>query len=528
MRRTIPRLRARFQHFAHASAELDPAPIANVKKGISRGTSRLQKPPEPPDPVLTATPLPLVLDLDGTLLRTDSLIEAVLRLAASRPLALLRTLPALLTGRAAFKHAIAAAGTLDPATLVYNEDVLALAQEARGNNRPVHLATAADQATARTIATHLNLFDGVHASDGTNNLKGVHKADFLLTQFGAHGFDYAGDAPPDLAVWRQARRAIVVSPTTAFLGRVQAACADVQVLGAPPSTATRLRCWARALRVHQWAKNALVLVPVLAAHRFDASTLIRAATALIAYSLCASSVYVLNDLLDLPHDRVHATKRHRPFASAALRLEQAPMAIAACLAGAAVLALALPWHFAAMLAVYYVCTTTYSFGLKRKPVWDVMMLAALYTLRVFAGSAATGIRISPWLLAFCLFLFFCLAVVKRQTELVQHLRRGRAEKLSGRGYAPGDLDVLASMATSSGYMAVLVLALYVNSPDVTALYRHPAALWALCPLLLFWVSRVLLLSHRGLLHDDPVVFALRDRLSLAIGGACLCVFVAGA
>jgi 4-hydroxybenzoate polyprenyltransferase len=479
-------------------------------------------------PLLTATPLPLVLDLDGTLLRTDSLIEATLRLAATRPLALLRALGTLAHGAAAFKQAVAAAATLDPATLIYNDDVLALASQARAQGRPIHLVTAADKAVAQAIAAHLDIFDGVHASDGAINLKGPRKADFLVGQFGHGGFDYAGDAPPDLAVWRQARRAIVVAPTTGFLRRVQAACADVQVLGAAPTRAARLRIWARALRVHQWAKNVLVLVPVLAAHRLDAAAWVQALTALIAYSLCASSVYVLNDLLDLPHDRVHPSKCRRPFASAALPLVQAPVAIGVCLAGAAILALTLPWHFAVMLAVYYICTTTYSFGLKRKPVWDVMMLAALYTLRVFAGSAATGIRISPWLLAFCMFLFFCLAVVKRQTELVQHLRRGRVETLSGRGYSPADLDVLASMATSSGYMAVLVLALYVNSPDVLALYRHPAMLWALCPLLLFWISRVLLLSHRGMLHDDPVVFALRDRLSLLIGALCLCAFVAGA
>ena len=478
--------------------------------------------------MLTITPRPLVLDLDGTLLRTDSLIEAALRLAAANPLGLLRTLPALLTSRAAFKRALARACTLDPATLVYNDDVLALARQAREDGRPVILVTAADTAVAQAIATHLDIFDGVHASDGAHNLKGAHKAAFLVERFGAQGFDYAGDAPPDLAVWQQANEAIVIAPTRAFLRRVQAACANVRVLGAPPSRVARLRIWARALRVHQWAKNVLVLVPVLAAHRLDAPTLIQAATALIAYSLCASSVYVMNDLLDLPHDRVHPTKCRRPFASAALPLAQAPVAIVACLSGAVLLALVLPWHFLLMLAIYYVCTTTYSLGLKRKPVWDVMMLAALYTLRVFAGSAATGIRISPWLLAFCMFLFFCLAVVKRQTELVQHLRLGRAEKLSGRGYSPTDLDVLASMATSSGYMAVLVLALYVNSPDVLALYRHPAMLWALCPLLLFWISRVLLLSHRGMLHDDPVVFALRDRLSLAIGGLCFCAFVAGA
>jgi 4-hydroxybenzoate polyprenyltransferase len=202
--------------------------------------------------------------------------------------------------------------------------------------------------------------------------------------------------------------------------------------------------------------------------------------------------------------------------------------IALCLGGGFVMALTLPIRFLLMLAVYYACTVTYSFGLKRRPVWDVMMLALLYTLRVFAGSAATGIRISPWLLAFSMFLFFCLAVVKRQTELVQHLRIDRSEKLSGRGYIPEDLGMLSSMAASSGYMAVLVLALYVNSGDVLPLYSHPTALWALCPMLLFWISRVLMLSHRGLLHDDPVVFALRDRISLLIGAVSLSAFVVGA
>jgi 4-hydroxybenzoate polyprenyltransferase/phosphoserine phosphatase len=471
---------------------------------------------------------PLVLDLDGTLLRTDTLVESVLRLAAGTPLALAGVLGSLRHGRAAFKRRVAGAIHLDPATLVYNDEVLALAHAARAAGRQVFLVTAADQSVADGIAAHLALFDGVYASDGTRNLKGVAKAAFLVERFGAGGFDYAGDAEADLAVWRDAAKAIVVAPDTVFLKRIRTVCADVQVLGEAPTPLGRARVWARALRVHQWAKNVLVFVPMFAAHQLGAPTLWRAVTAFVAFSLCASSVYVLNDLLDLPHDRQHPTKRHRPFASAALPLGQAPAMIALCLGGGFVLALTLPLRFLLMLAVYYACTVTYSFGLKRKPVWDVIMLALLYTLRVFAGSAATGIRISPWLLAFSMFLFFSLAVVKRQTELVQHLKSGKGEKLSGRGYMVEDLGMLSSMAASSGYMAVMVMALYVNSADVLPLYRHPSALWILCPMLLFWVSRVLMLSHRGLLHDDPVVFALRDRVSLLIGAVALCAFVAGA
>jgi 4-hydroxybenzoate polyprenyltransferase/phosphoserine phosphatase len=472
---------------------------------------------------------PLAIDLDGTVLRTDSLVEAVLRLAAQHPLALLMLMPVLLTqGRAAFKQRIARAQPLDPASLVYNEDVLDLARAARQAGRPVLLVTAADGAVARGIAQHLALFDGVFASDGTTNVKGAAKAEFLVGKFGRGGFDYVGDAGADLPVWRMAARAYVVAPAASLLRRAREAAPDVQVVGTRPNAALRTRRWLRALRVHQWAKNVLVFVPVFAAHRFDAPTLLQGAAAFAAFSLCASSVYLLNDLLDLPHDRLHPSKRRRPFASGALDIARAPPLMAACLAGAFAIAMALPAKFLLMLGLYYACTLTYSFGLKRWAVWDVMMLAGLYTLRVFVGSAATGIQISPWLLAFSLFLFFSLAVVKRQTELVAHARGGRATKLSGRGYGPEDIDMLRSMAASSGYMAVLVLALYVNSVDVLTLYRTPAALWALCPALMFWVSRVLILANRGEMNDDPVIFALRDRISLLVGAACLCVFAIGA
>jgi len=478
--------------------------------------------------VLKTVERPLVLDLDGTLLRTDTLAETLLRLAATDPLALMEAAVTMRHGRAAFKQHVAAAQTLDAAALTYNDEVLALARDARAAGRPVYLVTAADQSIADAVAGHLGLFDGVYGSDGARNLKGAAKGALLVDRFGEGGFDYAGDAEADLAVWRHAATAIVVDPAPGLLRRAKTACGSVRVLGRAPSGAQQLRVWVRALRVHQWAKNILVFLPVIAAHRMGLATLSQSTIGFVAFSLCASSVYLLNDLLDLPHDRLHPSKRRRPFASGALKLNRAPGMIAACLGGGFLLALTLNPRFLLMLAVYYACTVTYSFGLKRKPVWDVMMLAGLYTLRVFAGSAATGIRISPWLLAFSLFLFFSLAVVKRQTELVQHLRSGKTEKLSGRGYLPEDLGMLSAMAASSGYMAVLVMALYVNSGDVLPLYRHPTALWTLCPILLFWVSRVLMLAHRGQLHDDPVVFALRDRVSLMLGAVGLCAFVAGA
>jgi 4-hydroxybenzoate polyprenyltransferase len=473
--------------------------------------------------------LPLVVDLDGTLVRTDTLVEAALRLAARNPWALLALLPTLLScGKAAFKLGVNTAQRLDPDTLVYNQDVLALADSARADGRPVYLCTAADAGVAGPIAAHVGGFAGVFASDGVLNLKGPAKASFLVELFGRHGFDYVGDAASDLPVWHEAATAYVVEPARSLKLRAQAASTRMEVLGERRALPASLRVWSRALRVHQWAKNVLVFVPLAAAHSLRADKALEAAAGFVAFSLCASSVYLLNDLLDLPHDRLHPTKRRRPFASGTLDLNKAPPLIVACLAAAFLIALALPWHFLAILGVYYVSTLAYSLGLKRLPVWDVMMLAGLYTLRIFAGGAATAIRLSPWLLAFSMFLFFSLAVVKRQTELGQHVREGRTEKIGGRGYLPEDLDMLRSMAASSGIMAVLVLALYVNSPDITQLYHRPAALWAVCPILLFWVSRVLMLSNRGLMPDDPVVFALRDRVSLMVGAVALAAFVLGA
>jgi len=491
-------------------------------------------------PVLTLTPetgpgsqrlagqdagVPLIVDLDGTLVRTDTLIEALLRLVATRPLLFLTLLPALLQGRAAFKRRVAEAVRLDPAMLVYNDDVLALVREARAAGRQVFLATASDRGVADAVAGHLGLFDGVFASESNINLKGKAKAALLVARFGEAGFDYAGDTEADRPVWRKARRAIMVLPSAKLARRVEAECPDAVALGRQPGTIAQMRIIAKAMRVHQWAKNVLIFVPVLAAHQATPPTELRAVIAFAAFSLCASSVYLLNDLVDLPHDRLHPSKRRRPFASGALPLSLAPMLIALTLGGGLLLAAFLPSAFLLMLVIYYACTVSYSFFLKRQMVADVLMLAALYTIRVFAGAAATSIPVSPWLLAFSMFLFFSLAVVKRQSELTLQLRAGRGE-ISGRGYLLEDLNMLHSMAASSGYMAVLVMALYINSNDVLPLYHSPQALWLLCPVLLFWISRVLMLAHRGRMNDDPVVFALTDRVSLLTGAVGACIFIA--
>lgn len=478
-------------------------------------------------PAVLLSPL-LAIDLDGTLSRTDTLWESILGYLAQAPFAAFAMLLALPRGRAGFKRWLAQRYLPDPASLIYDSAVIRLAEAARAQGQRVILVTGADQAIADRVAAHCQIFDGAHGSNGTINLTSHNKAAWLTAQAGRAGFAYAGDSRADLAVWQAARRGYAVRTGSALLARARQVQPDMVELAARDRPAERVRLMLRALRPHQWAKNALIFVPALAGHHFDLPTLAACTAAFLAFSLLASSVYVLNDLLDLPHDRAHPRKINRPFASGRLKLSTGPALIGACLAGTLALALFLPARFALVLGIYYATTTAYSLRLKRLMMWDVVTLAGLYTVRIFAGAAAVQDGfVSPWLGAFSLFLFFCLAVVKRQAELHAHAARGGDGALSGRAYRPGDLPMLSAMAASCGYIAVLVLALYMNSAEVVALYRHPKLLWALCPIVLFWVSRVLMLSQRGEMHDDPVVFALRDRVSLACGAAALAAIAAG-
>jgi 4-hydroxybenzoate polyprenyltransferase/phosphoserine phosphatase len=470
-------------------------------------------------------PIPLIVDLDGTLCRTDTLVESLLRLLAERPLRVLLMLPGFFRSRAKFKQDVAARARLDPASLVYNQAVIDMVEQARAQNRPVYLVTGADAAVAQAVAGHVQKFDGVFASDGQINLTRKHKAALLVEKFGRNGYIYIGDASADVPVWADAHAAVAIAPRKSLLSAARRVCADVTILGEPPTATHLANLLRRALRVHQWAKNILVFVPLLGAHRTQVGPVLQAVAAFVSFSLCASSVYLLNDLIDLPHDRLHATKRRRPFAAGTLDLRLGPLLCAACLLLSAGIALVLPWHFLLLLGGYFVATLAYSLGLKRQMIVDVMVLAGLYTLRIFAGGAATHTPVSPWLLAFSLFLFFCLAVVKRQTELAQLQRAGRTTA-GGRGYVVEDLGMLQALSAASGMASVLVMALYVNSGDVLPLYHTPEALWALCPILLFWISRVLMLSHRGQMPDDPVVFALRDPVSLVTGGAALAAVLA--
>jgi 4-hydroxybenzoate polyprenyltransferase len=455
---------------------------------------------------------PLCVDLDGTLIGTDTLWESVVLLFRNQPWLIFVAPFWLLSGRARFKQAVAGRVSLNAAALPYREDLLIALKESRVRGRKLILATAADHQVAERIAAHLSLFDDVFASDGQENLKAHAKRERLKSAYGEGGFDYVGDSSADMAIFEAAARGYLVSASATTSARA-VRLGKVAVVSQRPSV---LRALIKQLRLHQWAKNALVVLPVLLApEALELRVLLHAAIAALAFSLCASAGYVFNDLLDLEADRAHTTKKNRPLASGALPVVMGPPLFVALLAASFGMSLVLlPVGFTAMLALYFVGTLSYSFYLKKRLLLDVLVLAGLYTHRILAGGIATAIPISAWLLGFSMFFFLSLAFAKRFVELAAL----QAEKIKNRNYYKADLQMVTSMGTASGYIAALVFSLYVDNADnVATTYREPGMLFLIVPVLLYWISRVWMLAGRGELQDDPVKFALKDSISLLCG-----------
>ena len=468
------------------------------------------------------TPIPLCIDLDGTLLNSDLLLESALVQLKQAPLSILRWPRWLAHGKATLKAHIAQHVEIDIETLPYNTELLTFLHEQKAAGRILILVTASHRKFAEPIAAHLGLFDEVLATDGERNLAGVHKAEILVERYGQRGFDYAGNAPVDLAIWKQARRALVVNASLPLIKQAQAVCDVEQVFNTREKSLWR---WVRALRFYQWLKNGLIFVPLAAGHVWDQpDKLLLALLAFLSFGLCASSVYLLNDLFDLSADRRHSHKRQRPFAAGKLPIAQGITAIPLLLVAAFGLSLLIhPW-FTTVLAIYYVLTLAYSLRLKQTLMLDAIVLAGLYTLRIIAGAAAMQIMPSFWLLAFSMFLFLSLALVKRYAELLTLREQGELSA-RGRGYHVDDLGILQSLGGAAGYLAVLVLALYVNTETSHALYGQPMMIWLLCPALLYWISRVWLVTHRGEMRDDPILFAITDVHSRYVLLACVLIFL---
>lgn len=462
--------------------------------------------------------VPLCVDLDRTFTHTDLLIESFLMLIKRNPLYVFSCFFWLLKGKAYLKSQIASRVSMDVSMLPYNAALLDYLRREKSQGRDLYLCTAAHWSLAQKVADHSGgLFCGVLASSDAVNLSGAGKAAALVEKFGVNGFDYCGDAKADLPVWTHARRAIVVGHKrmAAAAAKVNDSIVFLETGGA------RLRLIAKEMRVYQWVKNLLIFVPLLASHRFtDVNSIVAAMIGFASFSFCASAVYVLNDLLDLDADRRHARKRNRPFASGQLPAQLGIGLSLALLVASAGLAVWLPPKFALVLGGYFIATLAYSFVLKRQILIDVFTLAALYTVRIVAGGAADDIPLSYWLVLFSGLLFLSLAMVKRYTELDSLVRSGKTEA-AGRGYLTQDVMILCAFGTASAYAAVLVLALYMNSPEIKTLYQHEQPLWVLFGLLLYWISRVWMLAFRGQMNDDPIVFAIKDRVSLIV--ICLCV-----
>ena len=468
-----------------------------------------------------AAATPLVVDVDGTLVGGDLLIEGAARLIAASPLALL-VLPFWLAGgRAALKRRIARRVALPPPTLVLNPAVLEEIAAAKAAGREVWLASASDELAVAALAEAVGAA-GCLASDGRTNLAGRAKAAALVERFGEGGFDYIGNERRDLAVWKHARHAIGVNLPARLARAVRALDEDARFL--PGTCGGPLDCF-RALRPHQWVKNTLVFVPLVAAHETEPGLYLVAAGVFAALSACASGTYLFNDLLDLPHDRRHASKRRRPLAAGKAPLLPMMVLGAVLVAGGLALAFRLSATAGFCVLFYLIVTLAYSLSLKQKLFVDVLTLGVLYMVRVIAGGAAVSVALSPWFLAFFIFVFVALAVVKRQGELYGLYESGRTVAV-GRAYRAADLPALAALGTAGAFASAVVFALYVRSPEVSERYARPEFLWLICLLLVYWLGRMTLLANRGAVDDDPVVFAMRDRASWLTGAGVLVAFAA--
>jgi 4-hydroxybenzoate polyprenyltransferase len=464
--------------------------------------------------VSVSTESPLCVDLDGTLVKSDTFHDSLMVLARRHPAAFLQTPLWILKGKAHFKSQVTEKVTLDVAHLPYNRPLVDYLRDQHAAGRKLYLATGADRVLAQRVAAHLGIFDDVMASDGTTNLTGNNKLQHLQQRFGDDGFDYIGNAMPDLPLLQGAHRAMTANPDLRLSSALKSH--KVKVSQQFVDRASLPKALTKALRMHQWAKNLLVFLPLFLAHSVRLPSLLAAGAAFFSFCFIASATYIFNDLLDLESDRVHLNKRKRAFAAGDLSVA-AGVAISVMLATISLVTAAyLPLRFLVFLLFYLVTTVAYSSVLKRIVLVDVIILSGLYTVRMVAGAAATYTPISPWLAAFSIFFFLSLAMVKRFSEL-QNLHERGVTPGNARGYLLSDIEQLRSFGTSSAYASIVIFALYINGHDVAELYHHPGRMWLVTPLLILWISRVWLLASRGELHEDPVVFALTDRMSLLLG-----------
>jgi 4-hydroxybenzoate polyprenyltransferase len=463
----------------------------------------------------------LAVDLDGTLMRGDLSGESLLAYLRGNPLRVFEVIQWARVGRAHVKRQLAERVEIDYSKLAYQQEVLDFVAAEQQAGRRTCLATGSDEILVQPLADHVGCFDDVIASDGQVNKTGRDKVAALDAAYGPGNYSYVGNSSVDFRVWPDCQQVYVASASEKFTQQVRSQFKIdklFQYHGDSPAT------WLRQMRVYQWLKNLLLFVPLLVGHAYgEAGAVASSIVAFLSFSLCASAIYVLNDLADLPYDRAHSRKRRRPLANGDMQILVAILLVPVLLFGSLVLSLFLPAEFQAVLLLYALTTISYSARLKRIPIVDVLVLGGLYTLRIIAGGVALGIPLSFWLLAFSMFLFLSLALMKRYTEL-REIEQGAANS-GGRGYQAGDSGFVFGLGAAAAYSSVMVLALYINSEVVLQYYQTKQALWLLCPVVLFWVSHMWFSAYRDRMHDDPILFAVRDPISLLCAAAMAVCFV---
>ncbi len=452
---------------------------------------------------------PLVVDLDGTLTPTDTLVECIVTLIKRNPFFLAQLIFWILTGtpKTTIKQKIADRVELSITSLPLHEDFISWLRGECNSGRTIILATAAHTSLAHAMAKRLGIFHSVLSSDNDTNLKGINKLHAIHQHVGS-AFAYAGDSKYDLPIWKECTSAVLVNASESVSRTVhKVAQVEKEFIYRNSSLAT----WASALRVHQWMKNILLFVPLCAGFAVDEiGKDVNAIIAFFAFSVTASGTYIFNDLWDLENDRAHPRKRNRAFASGKLSALQGFAAATILLGTGLSIGFILSLPFGAMVAGYVVLTTAYSWALKRYVLIDVIMLAVLYTFRVLAGSVATGIQVTEWLLAFCIFAFLSLALVKRCAELIS-LSQTTKTQSQGRDYQVGDLVVLWPLGVGASLCSIVVFGLYIGSPEAMSKYGNTKILWLVGIGLLYWTSRLWIKTARSEMHDDPLIFAIRDR-----------------
>lgn len=460
------------------------------------------------------TSLPLCVDLDGTLLQTDTLWESCLRLLSQKPL-LIFLLPFwLFSGKAGFKHKVSQAVNLEVSSLPFNPSLLKYLTQQRLQNRHLVLVTAANKKIAEAISRHLNIFDEIMASDQHLNLSGKIKAQCLLEKFGEKGFVYAGNAAVDLKVWSHAAAAIIVNASESLTNQATKLTSVEKII--PTAKKLTLRIILKAMRLHQWTKNLLIFSALVLSHNLsDSHALFTTVLAFFSFSFAASSIYLFNDLIDLEADRIHTIKKFRPLAAGTLPIQWAIVLIPLLLLLSLLLATLVNTEFVLILVVYLILTTAYSLFLKPLALLDVITLTSLYTMRIIAGAIAISVPLSYWLLAFSMFIFLSLALIKRFSELKSLLQQG-VTKSRSRGYHVDDLPAISLFGISSGYISIMVLVLYIHDLQAGTQYSQPDWLWLVSIAILYWISHMWLLTFRGEMNEDPILFSIHDRSSYVV------------